>query len=96
MDAGATPSGFYWLLPPSAARGGLAGMPCPTEETLAALPDLGVGLVVSLLESSRGNYRLPAGLRLVRLPVDDGGVPAEIHLSLVARLLYTMVPSLAT
>jgi rubrerythrin len=65
-------------------------MPCPTEPELAQLPGLGIGLVVSLLEGNRGNYALPTGLRLVRLPIDDGEPPAEAHFPLVARLCALM------
>jgi hypothetical protein len=79
--------GFYWLIESNESRGGLAGMPCPEEADLEGLSALGIGLIVSLLESSRGNYRLPVGMRLARLPIDDEHAPAEAHLELVEHTL---------
>lgn len=78
--------GLYWLSPPTVERGGLSGMPCPGEAELARLPELGIGLVVSLLESYHPSSRLPSGLRRVRLPITDNGAPAEEHFELVVRL----------
>jgi len=91
VDArGVAPIGFYWLAAPARSRGGLAGMPLPTEELLHAPSVLGIGLVVSLLERSAMNYQTPPGLRLAHLPIDDGKAPGDAHLHLVARLCAYM------
>jgi hypothetical protein len=65
-------------------------MSCPNEVELTALPDNGIGLVVSLLESTKPGYQLPSGLRLIRLPVDDNDAPAEAHFEFVVRLCAMM------
>jgi hypothetical protein len=80
------PTGFYWLVAPAPSRGGLAGMPLPTEEFLRSFAGLGIGLVVSLVERSAMNYQAPPGLRLAHLPIDDGRAPGDAQLHLVARL----------
>lgn len=90
MRESSVPPGFFWCIPPSPGQGGLAGMPRPLAAELAVLPELGVGMVVSLLEGSAMNYTPPEGVRLLRLPIDDRHPPADVHLPLVARLCATI------
>lgn len=86
------PPGAYLLLPSTAERGALMGMPYPSEEVLASLPDLGIGLVVSLLEARHMTYAIDAGLplRLAHFAIDDGEAPADVHFARVAQLCAFM------
>lgn len=92
MTEQAFPVGSYILLALSADRGLLMGMPFPRPETLANLPDLGVNLVVSLVESQFMTYTTPdcATLRLAHFAIDDGKTPAEVHMPRIALLCALM------
>jgi hypothetical protein len=81
------PPGFYWLLSPTAERGGLAGMSQPRSEgNLQALAKAGVGLVISLLEGRFMGYRAVGGVRLVHLPIIEGSVFPDAQRPRVAKL----------
>ena len=92
MPEQAFPVGSYILLAPSADRGLLMGMPFPRIETLANLSDLGVNLVVSLVESQFMTYTASdsTAIRLVHFAIDDGKTPAEVHMSRIALLCAFM------
>jgi len=86
------PIGSYVLIPPSPERGLLMGMPFPLPATLSLLPDLGVGMVVSLVESEFMTYTVPDGanMRLAHFAIDDGKPPGEKQISRIALLCALM------
>ncbi len=61
-------------------------MAYPETETLERVPQTGIGLVISLVEGTKMDYKAVSGLRLAHLPIDDCDVPAPDHIRFVARL----------
>ena len=84
------PSGFYWLIPPTAGRGGLAGMARPNPSELAALCGAGIGLVVSLLGYTTLDASTPSSLRAIHLPVRNNDVPADAEFPQIALVCALM------
>ena len=90
-DPQAFPPGGYWLIRPTSTRGGLLGMPFPKPERRVLLPKIGVGLIVSLVESRlMENYLIPLELRLAHLAITDGKPPVDTQLPVVAKLCLYM------
>lgn len=78
------PRGFYWLIPPTATRSGLAGMARPSAREIARLPGQGIGLLVSMLNYVTLDGDTPLSLRAIHLPVSNNDVPTTSALPQIA------------
>ncbi len=84
------PAGFYWLIPPTPTRGGLAGMARPTSQAVETLPALGIGLLISLLSYTVLDGDTPLTLRAIHLPVKNDDVPSSADYPRIAAACAVM------